>query len=148
VAKAIIVDSGRFLWNIDENVGLASPNQTEDVHLIQLAYHCLSTNPVANLTQAERELYGAVNPGAPYNGQPNDPLTLAIQHQQRKRGGVQDGHVSKMKASLVYGGERTWMLLPLNNNLAAVLGEHWPHIDKHPRSTAVLRELTARTFAR
>jgi len=147
VAKAIILDGGRFLWNIDENVGMACPNQTEDVHLVQLAYHCLSLNPMANLTQTEKDLYGAVIPGAPYTGQPNDPLTLAIKYQQRKRGGIQDGQVSRMHPSAVYAAGTTWMLLPLNNNLAAVLGSQWPHIDKHPKCTTVLKELTSRTFA-
>jgi hypothetical protein len=51
-----------------------------------------------------------------------------------------------MDASASYAVNMTWMLVGLNNNIADVLGGNWPYLDRHPKSTAVLKALVTRTF--
>jgi len=147
MASGILLDFGRFYWNVDSNVGIGSPNKTEDVHLVQLAFQCKSVNPKLSLSAEEKAIYGAVVPGAPYSGSPTDPLSIAIKFQQKKRGGVQDGHVSRMQPAGKYAEGHTWMLVGLNNNMFDVLGQsRWPYLDRLPKCTATLKELVARVF--
>ncbi len=146
MAAGLVLNVGRFYWNVEANVGVNSPNKIQDVHLVQLAFHCISTNSKHPVPAEEKPIYAAVVPGAPYTGDPTDPLSVVIKHQQKKRGGVQDGHVSKMQPSGVYASDMTWMLVILNNNIADVLGIDWPFLDRHPKCTGPLKELVTRTF--
>lgn len=147
MASGIVLSSGRFYWNVDANVGLGSPNKMEDVHLVQLAFACKGANMKSTISNEDRAIYNAVVPGAPYTGSPSDPLTVAIKLFQQRRGGIQDGHVSKISTSGTYAPETAFMLVSLNNNVFDVLGAgSWPYIDRHPKSTSVLKDLVSRTF--
>ena len=146
MARGLIMNLGRFYWNVEANVGQGSANKIEDVHLVQLAFACKATNPKTPPDPEEKPVYSLVVPGAVYSGAANDPLTLAIKMAQKKRGGVQDGWVSKMDGSGVYAPNTTWMLVGLNNQIADVLGAGWPYLDRHPKSTAALKALVTRTF--
>lgn len=147
MAAGIIMNKGRFYWNVEANVGVGCPNKTEDVHLVQLAFACRATNPKNPPSEEEKAVYDLVVPGAVYTGAVNDPLTLAIKMAQKKRGGVQDGWVSKMQPTGTYAPNTTWMLVGLNNNIYDVIAAAaWPYIDKHPKATAALKALVERTF--
>jgi hypothetical protein len=147
MAVGMIMSNGRFYWNLDANVGVGSPNKTEDVHLVQLAFACRATNTKTPPSAEEKAIFSLVVPGAAYNGGATDPLTVAIQYAQKKRGGVQDGHVSKVLSSGgYYSADKMWMLIGLNNQMSDVLGTNWPFLDRHPRSTTQLKDLITRTF--
>jgi hypothetical protein len=146
MATGILLDFGRFYWNIDANVGIGCPNKAEDVHLVQLAFHCRANNPKLSANKEEQAIFSAVIPGAPYSGSPMDPLSIAIKFAQKQRGGVQDGRVSKMKPEGMYSPGVTWMLVGLNNNMVDILGGMWPFLDRHPKCTPALKELVKRTF--
>jgi len=148
MATAMVLNSGRFYWNIDANVGIGSPNKSEDVLLVQLAFHCKGTNTKVNTPAADRAVYNAVIPGAAYTGSPNDPLSKAIKLFQMRRGGVQDGHVSKINNNGgTYAPEMAFMLVSLNNNIFDTLGTtNWPYLDRHPKCPGGLKELINRTF--
>jgi hypothetical protein len=148
MANGIFVGSQRhFYWNIDANVGPGCPNNPEDVQLVQLAFACRAANTARSLPAADRAIYAAVVPGAPYAGGFNDPLTKAIRCAQKARGGVQDGHVSVIKSSTGgYAENMTYMLIALNNNMVAALGNTWPHVDRHPLCPAALKQAVARLF--
>jgi hypothetical protein len=141
MTKPYVVQSGtpRIFWNIEANVGVASPNRPDDVQLIQLAYRCKSLD--MDLAVTDLNVYARVVPGAPYSGREDDPLTLAIRHHQKTRGGVQDGHVSVIPPGTgMYDGKHTFMLIPLNNNMIDALpGDVFPRVDKHPRCQSLLR---------
>ena len=149
MAKGMCIDGdlNRFYWNTHANVGPCCPNKPEDVQLIQLAYACKASNPRSVLDPATRAIYAAVVPGATYTGSPNDPLSIAIRTHQKQLGGIQDGVVSSMKSSSgMYSADKAWMLVALNNNIADVLGNQWPFIDRHPSCPPTLRDLVARVF--
>lgn len=147
MAKGIVFNTGRFQWNIDQNVGPGCPNIQEDVHLVQLGYVCMATNTKNPQPAEDKAIYEAVVVGAAYNGAANDPLTLAIKRHQQKRGGTQDGHVSSIKSTAgTYDGAHTWMLSALNNNILDALGTAWPRIGRHAKATAALKELEKRAF--
>lgn len=149
MAKGMCIDGdlNRFYWNTHANVGPCCPNKPEDVQLIQLAYACKASNPKSVMDPATRAIYAAVVPGATYTGSPNDPLSIAIRTHQKQLGGIQDGVVSSMKSSSgMYSADKAWMLVALNNNIADVLGNQWPFIDRHPSCPPTLRDLVARVF--
>jgi hypothetical protein len=139
-----------FYWNIRANVGLNSPNNPEDVQLVQFGYLAKSLMP--DTTPAEKPIYAAVTPGAVYTGSQNDPLTLAILTHQKIRGGTQDGHVSVIRGERSYigaDGPHTFMLIALVNCMRDLMPDAFPRLDKHPKcpdllKKAVLRSLTGR----
>lgn len=131
----------RFSFNLDANVGVNSPNRPDDVQLVQFAYFAKSQAP--STSAALRAICSKVVPGAPYTGALDDPLTLAIKAHQADRGGVQDGHVSKVPpgAALSYdGGKHSYMILALVNNILDITKNDFPRIDKHPNCPPVLKE--------
>jgi hypothetical protein len=138
-----------FIWNIDSNVGLNSPNKRIDVELVQFGYFAKSFN-VANQSPELRRLCAAVTPGAPYSGAANDPLTVAIVAHQKERGGTQDGHVSPIHGRTdVYvakDGPHSFMLAGLVNNMRDLLKADFPRIDKHIKCPAELRKSVFRCF--
>ncbi len=147
MAIPVIIGSGagcRFAWNLSANVGVSSPNQADDVQLVQLGYACAQYG--TNFDAATRAIFAAVMPGAPYSGQENDPLTRAIRAHQKHRGGTQDGHVSVM-ANLTapsYDGVHTFMMMSLNNLMIDQLKSDFPHIDKHAKCPPLLRAVVTK----
>ena len=146
---AIHLDNNDFFgWNIDANVGLASPNRKPDVELVQFGYFCLARNPRS--TSTIKEIAATVVPGAAYNGAPNDPLTLAILADQRARGGTQDGHISVMKGNtdgyMQATGRHGYILAFLNNNMRDVMQGLFPRIDRHTDCPTILAGLVKASF--
>jgi len=147
MAKGIILDSMyRFYWNIEAKVGPGCPNKTEDYQLVQLAFYCNATNPLAPPKPENKPIYDAVVPGAVYTGNPSDPLSIAIKTKQKDHGGVQDGVVSLIHAGGTYAPGTPYVLVTLNNNIIDVLGDDWPWINRHPKCPAALKAAVDRTF--
>jgi hypothetical protein len=132
-----------FFWNIDANVGLFSPNIQEDVQLVQFGYFAASLNP--HTTPDLKRIFAAVTPGAPYSGDQNDPLTLAIIANEKARGGTQDRHVSVIKGTGFYDS-RLFMLAALGNHMRDLLRSDFPRLDKHPKCPLLVRAAVVRSF--
>ena len=122
----------KFFWNIDANVGVASPNRTDDVHLIQFGYFIMST---AEVTSADlKPIFAGVKVGVPCTGREDDPLVKAIRAHQRSRGGPQDGHVSKLSSDAAgFAPGRSFMLVAIMNNIFDATANDFPRIDRHPQ---------------
>jgi hypothetical protein len=147
MANGIFVSGQRhFYWNIDANVGPGCANNPEDVQLVQLGLACRGANLALNMPAADRAIYKAVVPGAPYTGGYNDPLSIAIRCAQKHRGGVQDGHVSVIQSSGMYAENKTFMLVALNNSIIATIGQNWPLLDRHPQCPPALKQAVSRLF--
>ena len=135
--------ANRFLWNIDGNVGVSSPNKKEDVELVQFGYFAMSQ--VLKSNAKVKAIAAAVVPGAGYSGAANDPLTLAILAHQQARGGTQDKHVSPVHGAVesynAPDGPHTFMLTALMNNMSVLMPDDFPRIDKHPRCPAELKKV-------
>lgn len=120
-----------FSWNLDSNVGSNSPNQDEDVALVQLGYFFLARS--AGLSDEDREIFGAITPGEGYGGLESEPLTKAIRHHQKRRKGTQDGHVSVVRTDNGQyqdpGGTHTYQLVALINNVFDACPNDYPRID-------------------
>ena len=131
----------RVFLNIDGNVGPRSPNKPEDVQLVQLGYASMLLSPQSQrfLSQAERQAFANVKPGAPYSGAPDDPLTLSITAHEASRGGQQDGHVSCARGLSYDGGKHSFVVLALNNAIRDMMVRDFPRLDKHPQCPAALR---------
>lgn len=141
-------DLDAFIWNIDSNVGLRSPNKKVDVELVQFGYFCFSLNPT-NTPELNR-IYAAVTPGAVYSGAADDPLTLAIIAHEKERGGAQDNHVSPIHGTSdrykFKDGPHSFMLAALVNNMRDVMKSDFPRIDKHPKCPAQLKNSVKAAF--
>lgn len=137
----------RFLFNIDANVGLRSPNKPIDVQLVQFGYYCLARNPVSQVPFKDVAI--KIKPGSTYKGDPDDPLTQTILADQRFRGGIQDGHVSAMRPGTdsYNSSERHGFILAfLNNNMRDIMKGMFPRIDKHADCPAELAAAVRDTF--
>ena len=122
----------KFFWNISANVGVSSPNRTDDVHLIQFGYFIMSTSKFTapNL----KPIFADVKVGAPCTGREDDPLIKAIRAHQKDRGGPQDGHVSSLKTSEAgFAPGRSFMLVAIMNNIFDATANDFPRIDRHPQ---------------
>jgi hypothetical protein len=131
----------RMYWNLDGNVGVNSPNRTDDVQLCQFGYSIMAK---AAATPAKlKPIFAQVKVGAPCTGLEDDPLIKAIRAHQADRGGTQDGHVSVIKAvSGVYhdaGGQHSFMLTAIINNIFDAMPNDFPRIDKHPACPPALK---------
>jgi hypothetical protein len=160
MAKGVILtdrDNQRtFYWNTHANVGPGCPNRTDDVQLVQLGYACLATRGSGLITDDPElvSLARMVVPGSPYSGSPTDALTMAIRRHQLLRGAMIDGRVSSITAkSGEYAAGQTWMLVPLNTRMGAVLGTNsgnmpnlWPKIHLHPLCPAALAAISRTVF--
>lgn len=134
----LLGDSQQYFWNVDAHVGLNAPNRKGDVELVQFAYFCMATNGLAG-NSSLRTQAGAVVPGAPYAGSPNDPLTKCILLHQQICGGIRDGRVSPITGNSGSYGNATWLLVPLNVHLAAGVGAAiWPRIADDLRCPSTL----------
>lgn len=121
----------QIFFNISEAVGVASPNEPIDVALVQLGYFCAAINPMNTAPLDVKAIYKLVKPGASYSGSPSDPLSRAIEAQERSRGIASDGHISRM-AGLRYNngrGSEGYLLAALCNNIADVMAHVYPRID-------------------
>jgi hypothetical protein len=143
VAKGIVCNNLRFYWTVDLHVGPGCPNKVDDVHLVQFCYSCMAANPNTPITPADRAIFAAVVPGAPYTGSAVDPLTVAIRHHQKTRGGMADGRISPAQHTITYD----WMILALSNNVSNHLTSIWPRIDRHPKCTPPLAEAVLKCLA-
>lgn len=143
MVKPIFIQRGdkngfRIGWNIEANVGLSSPNRTEDVQLVRLGYRSMA---IANLPEVGQELKDAcrnLNVRGGCSGREDDELVKIIRLHQRLRGGVQDGHVSIIHTDAAHlpvyqeGSIRaTFMLNSIVNNIASVIPHRWPRVDLH-----------------
>jgi hypothetical protein len=129
--------------NLSANVGPQSPNKPDDVQFVQLGYLSMSQSPLlrGRLSQAEREAFGKIKPGAFYSGASDDPLTVAIRAHEAGRGGTQDGHVSVATGS-TYDGTHSFIIVPLNNAIRDMMVRDFPRVDKHPQCPAALKVST------
>jgi len=143
VSPMLIQGTGgsKFFWNVDANVGAASPNNTDDVQLVQFGYF-FKANAAATPPEI-RPILAQVKVGIPCTGLEDDPLVKAIRAHQRTRAGTQDGHVSVIKTSNgVYfdaTGGHAFMLISIVNNLFDAMPADFPRIDKHPQCPAALK---------
>jgi hypothetical protein len=140
----------KFFWNIDANVGAASPNKTEDVQLVQLGYSILST--AVNQSASLKAISAKVQVGATCTGRDDDPLVKAIRAHQAERGGTQDGHVSTIKTQNgVYfdsSGGHTFMLTALINIIFDAQPADFPRIDKLPACPPALKAVVVASCSR
>jgi hypothetical protein len=138
-----------FFWNINQNVGPKSPNQPEDVQLVQFGYFAMAPVVYDMFKNGDdiKPIFAAVTPGATYDGAPNDPLTLAIRAHQKFRGGTQDGHVSAMKAgTTLYPGGYLYMMRDFTIAMVRLMKNEFPRIDKHPKCPPLVRDGVKRAF--
>ncbi|WP_139221166.1 hypothetical protein [Bosea sp. OK403] len=131
-------------WNISANVGLASPNRTDDVQLVQFGYYAMLINPNSKITDEQRDVFSKIVLGQACNGTANDPLVAAIRAHQKVRGGPQDGHVSPTREGGSYDGQHTFIMMALNNNMSDVVPGAFPRIDKHPKCPPLVAALVKR----
>ena len=138
-----------IFFNTSQNVGIGQPNDPLDVLLVQFAYACTAKNPISSASPAAKQLYAKVTPGSPYSGRPDEVLSQAILTNQRERGTIQDGHVSRMRGALTYvgsRGEKGFMLISLSNNIYDLTKDVWPRIDKAPSCPALLGAAVKQLF--
>ncbi len=147
VSPVMLQDKQKKLigWNVDANVGLASPNRDDDVQLVQLGYSIMAN--VMRFPPALRAIYAQVKPGTRCTGQRDDPLVKAIIAHQASRGGTQDGHVSTIRtASGAYtdmSGLHGYMLIALVNNIYDTMPHDIPRIDRLPSCPGALKAAIA-----
>lgn len=137
----------RFYWNVDANVGVGSPNNDEDVQLVQFGYFLMARSSSPEIQATDKAVYILVRPGDKCTGREDDPLVRAIRHQQSRRGGIQDGHVSVITTSsgvYPYGADsKSFMLISIVNNVFDATPNDFPRIDKHPRCPPLLKAAVA-----
>ena len=150
MVKMLISTGNLLFFNLDGNVGLNSPNKRDDVDLVQFGFFAKSKS--SQTPEDLRPIFAKVQPGSSYSGQQNDPLTEAILAHQRKVGGVQDGHVSKINNAAVGYDFRSrflpFVLVPLVNAIFDLNPNQYPRIDLNPSCPSVLREVVKGFFVR
>jgi hypothetical protein len=138
-----------FFWNLTAAVGLKSPNLRADVDLVQFGYFAMSQAKISG-DAAFGRLIATVVPGAPYSGEPSDPLTLSILAHQKTRGGTQDGHVSPIHGtSINYKAPdrpHTFMIVVLVDFMRELVGADFPRIDKHAKCPIELKKVVRSCF--
>lgn len=130
-----------IFFNISANVGIGQRNDPLDVELVQLGYACQAKNPKSTAPSDLKAIFAKVIPGQRYGGGASEPLSQAIQADQRHRRVLQDGHVSRMQGGFSYGGRNgpaPFLLVTLNNHIYDVLSDAWPRIDKSPHCPPAL----------
>jgi hypothetical protein len=141
IMQAFVVRQGSLLkhwWNLSSNVGLKSPNNPDDVQLVQFGFFCMGL-PTSKISDPQfRGIYAAVVPGSRFAAIENDPLQIAIRTLERSRGGAQDGHISPApQQGFSYGdktGRHAFLIGTIMNNAFDAVGAAvWPRLDKHPR---------------
>jgi len=146
LVQPILVDKGRGQmrhgWNIGANVGARSPNNDDDVQLVQFGYFCMSKH--GDLPGNVNELIAKVPLGSKCSGSENDPLVRVIRAHEAFRGGTQDGHVSALRDSnpgyIDASGQQLLILAALLNNMFDEIGgKQWPRIQDHPKCPTALK---------
>ena len=121
MARLILMGGSVCNWNIDANVGLASPNRQDDVELVQLGFVAMLKNGKLNHNDGAKGAASAIVLGAPCSGRRGDVLVDTIIAFQQPRGSIRDGHVSVMKpGDGTYTdrlGKSAFVMAVLNNNL-------------------------------
>ena len=109
---------------------------------MQLGYFCAAINPANTAPPEVKAIWRLVKPGAAYTGSPADPLSKAIEAQERNKGIKQDGHVSRMHGGLRYNngprGSEPFLLSALCNNIADIMVDVYPRIDLDKRCPTTL----------
>jgi hypothetical protein len=133
-------------WTVGAHVGPGAPNHRSDVELVQFGYFCLAQIPVARPASFQAAIK-AVQPGAPYHGAPQDPLTIAIREHQKDRGGVQDGRVSPIQRNdLMYADHKIWMIVALSNAMRIITAQTWPMLHRARNCPPALAEASRSLF--
>lgn len=135
--------SGLFFWNLSHDVGPGCPNAPDDVELVRFGYYCMGTNPMNRQTSPERK---AMLANLPLQGSFDNQLQDIIRLHQGWRGGVQDGKISTIKNTSGNYSDKSWILVPLHNNMMDVMGDLWPRIDKHHQTSALLTQKIQSVF--
>ncbi len=140
MVSAIIMRAGtdeRFFWNLSHDVGPGCPNQMDDVELVRFGYYCMGNNPASGtIPPAQKARLLGLSLSGPFDSH----LAAVIRDHQAARGGVQDGKVSTIKNATGYYGNKSWIMVILNNNMMDILGETWPRIDRHHQTSALLTQ--------
>lgn len=127
-------------WNLNANVGFASPNRQDDVELVQLGYFIMGKRKLGAMPTDLLAMMAAIRVGSICTGRMDDPLVQLIFAHQKHRKSTVDGRVSVISNSTgTFGGE-TYLLGSLINNIFADQPELFPRVDKHPRCGSTLRQ--------
>lgn len=145
MVKPLIMNLGGkdiLFWNITSDVGPGCPNRTDDVELVRFGYHCMGTNPRANIPADRKAAYASVSLTGGYDSRLGEVIRL----HQAGRGGTQDGKISSMKnATGSYGGQ-FWIIASMNGHMAEICGTTWPRIDLHHRTSPELTLAVSSVF--
>lgn len=138
-----IANGSQFNFNLSSPVGPRQPNSTADVQLVQFGFYALAQKS-GSAGPMLKQAAAAVRPGAPYSGQPNDPLSIAIAQHQAQFGKTKDGIVSCLPANLSvsYGGGTYRTLIYLLANIADLVGDNWPMLHRHPQCPPAVRDFS------
>ena len=125
----------QFFFNLDADVGRASPNKLDDVELVRFGYFCVKSDPKKFLILPTRFKVAlqSMQPRGPYLAD----LQGVIDAHQEHRGGTQDGKVSVGKAQFIlgrYDSKHLFMIYALCNAIADFLPNMYPRIDLHDQS--------------
>ncbi len=133
-----------YFWNVDAHVGPGCPNKMDDVNLVQMGI-IVTNKHVTDPT--DKAILSAVKLGAPYSGGATDPLTVAIKHIQKKRGGPQDGRVSPAKqVPTLAQASDTWMITVMIRWIRDEMKANWPHLDRWPGCPPALVAASKKVF--
>jgi hypothetical protein len=147
MAKLEIV-GGRFLYNIDADVGKGSPNRLDDVELVRFGYFCVKVNPKLQARTSSR-MKAALE-----SRQPQGPflpdLQAIIEAHQADRGGTQDGKVSVGRPQLTndfnYDGTHSWIIFSLCMSMIDRLPNQYPRIDLDEKSGLTISKKVRELF--
>ncbi len=134
----------RFFWNVTGSVGKNSPNQADDVELIQFCC-LLIADGGRSIDEVKR-----VTPGAPCSGADNDPLVIAIKALEKANGTPRiDGWISRLPNDVFYSdhGKHQYVLTSLNALLMGRFPDTFPRIDQDGRCPPRLKEAVKKFFA-
>jgi hypothetical protein len=131
-------------FNVDAVVG-AQPaeNRTEDVLLVQFAFHVLASSTMA---QTPPEVMAAAR-NVSMTGTCDQATIDAIRAYQTamrgfRPGQVADGRVSPSRGGYSYG--EIWIIVQLNESMQGRHIDLWPRIDRIPGCPQALREMVIR----
>ena len=124
-------------WNLTNHVGVGSPNNPDDVQLVQFGFFCMGL-PTSRIHGTQfRPVYARVVLGSTYTTDPNDPLTLAIGTLEFNHGvGVRNRQINPFpQGRYTYqdrSGPHPYMLGYLMNCIYDAVGQaSWPRLDRH-----------------
>lgn len=145
---AMVDGTKQFLWTVESHVGPGCPNHVDDVELAQMAFHACSKLPVSFIPASLRAICARIQPGSPYRGQADDPLTMAIvDYQANVDQRVRDDRLSPIARTAMEDGLASrWMM----GNLVVVLrtwtAQTWPLLHRAPGCPRNLAERSKAMF--